>query len=113
MKDSRIATATKPTTAPTTNQTEAVVRGLPAEAEIKERDRAIITFTLLSGARDGAIAPLKITHINMEERAVYPDVRDVNTKFSKTCHLLLCRQIDFAWSFRTMDASPYVNERLD
>lgn len=83
-KEARIATATKPTSAPTVDQIEAVVGGMPTETDIQLRDRALIAFTLLSGARDGAIASLKMRHINMEERSVYQDARDVNTKFSKT-----------------------------
>ena len=83
-KDTRIAATTKPANAPTVDQIDAVVRRMPTDTDIQLRDRALIAFTLLSGARDGAIASLKLRHIDMEGRSVYQDARDVNTKFSKT-----------------------------
>jgi hypothetical protein len=44
---------------PTLEQIRHVIRTLPATTEIERRDRALIAFTILTGARDGAIASLK------------------------------------------------------
>jgi integrase len=52
---------------------------MPGGSEIERRDRALIAFTILSGARDGAIASLKLRHIDVVEGSV-----DVQTKFSKS-----------------------------
>ena len=56
----------------------------PSGSEIAQRNRALIAFTLLTGARDGAIASLKLKHINISEGKLDQDAREVNTKFSKT-----------------------------
>ena len=41
-------------------------------------------FTLLTGARDRAIASLKLKHVDLEAKCVHQDARDVKTKFSKS-----------------------------
>ena len=48
------------------------------------RNRALIAFILLTGARDGAVASLKLKHVNVVERSLFHDAREVKTKFSKT-----------------------------
>jgi integrase len=52
--------------------------------EIERRDRAIVAFTILTGARDGAIASLKLKHVDIDQGRVDQDARQVNTKFSKS-----------------------------
>jgi len=53
-------------------------------AEIERRNRALIAFTLLTGARDSAIASMKLKHIDLVAGCVHQDAREVKTKFSKT-----------------------------
>ena len=48
------------------------------------RNRAVVAFTLLTGARDGAIASLKRKHVDVVDGKVVQDAREVRTKFSKT-----------------------------
>jgi integrase len=43
-----------------------------------------VAFTLLTGARDSAIASMKLKHIDLIENCVHQDAREVKTKFSKT-----------------------------
>jgi integrase len=57
---------------------------LTASTEVEKRDRAAIAFTLLTGARDGAIASMKLKHVDLIARCVSQDAREVKTKFSKT-----------------------------
>ena len=57
---------------------------MPTGTEIKHRNRALIAFTLLTGARDGAIASMKLKHIDLVVGYVDQDAREVKTKFSKT-----------------------------
>ena len=45
---------------------------------------SLIAFTLLTGARDSAIASMKLKHVDLIENCVNQDAREVNTKFSKT-----------------------------
>lgn len=83
-KDMRVATARRDQKAPTIEQIKHVISLMPANTEIEERNRAVIAFAILTGARDGAIASAKIKHINLYEDSFFQDARDVKTKFSKT-----------------------------
>ncbi len=57
---------------------------MPVTTDIERRDRCLIAFTLLTGARDRAIASIKIKHVNLEAGSLFQDAREVKTKFSKT-----------------------------
>jgi integrase len=83
-KDTRIATARREKDAPTPEQVKHVIRTMPSSNEIERRNRALVAFTLLTGARDGAIASMKLKHIDLIKHCVHQDAREVNTKFSKT-----------------------------
>ena len=61
-----------------------MVREMPGTTDIHLRNRALIAFTLLTGARDGAIASLKLKHVDIEDGRLIQDAREVHTKFSKT-----------------------------
>src|SRR5215471_13101178 len=83
-KETRIAKATRPARVPTLEQIRHVIRNMPANTEIERRDRALIAFTILTGARDGAIASFKLRHIDVSEGRIDQDAREVRTKFSKS-----------------------------
>lgn len=83
-KDTRIATAKREQKAPTLEQVKHVIANMPATTEIELRNRALIAFTLLTGARDGAIASMKLKHIDLIAKCANQDAREVQTKFSKT-----------------------------
>lgn len=83
-KDTRIATAKRKKPIPSIEQISHVLSNMPSKTDIEKRDRALIAFTLLTGARDSAIASLKIKHVNLVEGSLFQDAREVNTKFSKT-----------------------------
>ena len=83
-KETRIAKATLERPVPTIEQILHVLQGMPADTGIDLRNRAVIAFTLLTGARDGAIASLKLKHVDVVAGKVMQDAREVRTKFSKT-----------------------------
>lgn len=83
-KESRIATARREKSFPTLQQVLHVIREMPAHTEIERRNRALVAFTLLTGARDSAIASLRLKHIDLIDGKVTQDAREVNTKFSKS-----------------------------
>ncbi|MBC7773388.1 MAG: site-specific integrase, partial [Pyrinomonadaceae bacterium] len=83
-KDVRVATAKREQVGPTLDQVKHVIVLMPADSEIQRRDRALIAFTLLTGARDSAIASMKLKHVNLVAGCVEQDAREVQTKFSKT-----------------------------
>jgi len=83
-KDTRIATARREQIGPTLEQVKHVIAMMPSDSEIERRNRVLVAFTLLTGARDSAIASLKLKHINLVEGSVDQDAREVDTKYSKT-----------------------------
>ena len=83
-KDTRIATTQREQKAPTLEQVKHVINAMPNGSDIERRNRALVAFTLLTGARDSAIASMKLKHIDLMAGSVYQDAREVLTKFSKT-----------------------------
>ena len=83
-KEARIAKAAAERPVPTIEQIHHVLENMPALTDIELRNRAVIALTILTGARDGAIASLKIKHVDVAEGKVVQDAREVHTKFSKT-----------------------------
>ena len=83
-KDTRIATAHRERKAPTLEQVKHVIQTMPSGNEIECRNRALVAFTLLTGARDSAIASMKLKHVDLKEGCVQQDAREVKTKNSKT-----------------------------
>jgi integrase len=83
-KEVRIATARRETSVPTLEQIKHVIETMPNNSAIERRNRSLIAFTLLTGARDSAIASMKLKHIDLIGNCVFQDAREVNTKFSKT-----------------------------
>lgn len=83
-KETRIAKAQRERRAPTLEQVRHVIETMPSGNEIERRNRALVAFTLLTGARDSAVASMKLKHVDLKESCVHQDARDVKTKFSKT-----------------------------
>ena len=83
-KDTRIAKAHREQRVPTLEQIQHVLQMMPVASEIDLRNRALIGFTLLTGARDGAIASMKLKHLDLTDGKVFQDAREVRTKFGKT-----------------------------
>jgi integrase/recombinase XerD len=83
-KETRIATAKRSKPLPTIPQIKHAIASMTADTVLEKRNRALMAFTLLTGARDSAIASFKLKHIDMEAGSVFQDAREVKTKFSKT-----------------------------
>lgn len=82
--DSRIATAQRERPVPSLEQIRHVITVMPAETDLEKRNRALVAFTLLSGARDNALASFSIRHVDLAKRTVFQDARQVRTKNRKT-----------------------------
>jgi integrase len=82
--DGRIAKASMPRPVPSLEQIRAVISAMPDRTTINRRDRALIAFTILTGARDNAIASLKLKHVDIEKKTVFQDAREVRTKRAKS-----------------------------
>ena len=83
-KDVRVATAQREQKIPTLEQIKHVIITMPADTDIERRNRALVAFTLLTGARDSAMASMKLKHVDLITNSVNQDAREVKTKFSKT-----------------------------
>ncbi|TCV81287.1 tyrosine-type recombinase/integrase [Sulfurirhabdus autotrophica] len=83
-KDTRVATAQREQKVPTLEQIRHVIKMMPNSTAIERRNQALIAFTLLTGARDSAIASMRLKHVDLVANSVNQDAREVKTKFSKT-----------------------------
>jgi integrase len=83
-KDTRVARAHREQRVPTLEQIRHVIANMPKDSEVERRDRALIAFTIVCGARDGAIASFKLKHIHIADGRLDHDAREVKTKASKT-----------------------------
>ena len=83
-KDARVAHTERDTPFPTLEQSRHAFAQMPSITPLQRRDKALFAFLLLTGARDGAIASLRLKHIDLVQGCVYQDARDVKTKFAKT-----------------------------
>lgn len=83
-KDARIAHTARDEVYPTLEQCRHAFSQMPCTTTIERRDKALFAFLMLTGARDGAIASMRLKHVDLVERCVYQDARDVKTKFAKT-----------------------------
>ena len=83
-KEARIAKATADKRIPSVEQILHVLKCMSSKTEIDLRDRAVVALCHLTGARDGALASLKLKHVDVVEGKLVQDARQVKTKFSKT-----------------------------
>jgi integrase/recombinase XerD len=81
---SRVATARRYKACPTMKQVRAMLDAMPSGTDVERRDRALVAFALLSGARDRAIVSFKLKHVDIENELIEQDARDVRTKQAKT-----------------------------
>lgn len=84
IKDARVANARREKKYPSMEQILHTLDSMPLDTDIDLRNRALIAFTILTGARDKAIASMKLKHVDLTGRFVTQDAREVKTKFSKT-----------------------------
>ncbi|MEL6112729.1 MAG: tyrosine-type recombinase/integrase [Pseudomonadota bacterium] len=56
---------------------------MPKTNDIERRNRALLAFTLVSGARDGAICSMRVGHVDLEAAQILQHPDEVKTKNSK------------------------------
>lgn len=89
-KDTRAAREPRFKTFPTLEQIKAVVGAMPSGTEVERRNRALIAMAILTGARDSALASLRLKHVDLERCLVIQDPREVRTKRSKRIDTFFC-----------------------
>ena len=95
-KDVAIARARREKRVPTLAQVEHVLSSMPASTQIERRDRAVLAFAVVTGARVAALASLRLGDLNIDY--VDQDARHVQTKFSKTFRTFLMPVSELAMS---------------
>jgi integrase len=69
---------------PSPDEIRRTLSNMPDHTFKQRRDRAVIASLFLTGVRDGALVSLRMKHVDLENRQVFQDAREVKTKFSKT-----------------------------
>jgi integrase len=100
-KDVAIARARREKRVPTLAQVEEVLSSMPAGTPVERRNRAVLAFAVVTGARASALASLRIGDVNAEDAYVEQDARHVRTKFSKTFRTFFMPVSDLALSIAT------------
>jgi integrase len=57
---------------------------MPLGSPVDRRNRAVVAIIILTGARDDAAASLLLKHLDLADRQLFQDAREVRTKFRKT-----------------------------
>lgn len=68
---------------PSPEQVRHAISAMPDDTVIARRDRAILAFLILTGARDGALITLRLRNIDIASGCVHFEGREVETKFGK------------------------------
>jgi integrase/recombinase XerD len=84
LKDTAIAKTARGRPVPSIEQIRHVTLNMPSGTDIEKRDRALIALALMTGARDDALASLRLRHVDLDAGLIQQDARQVRTKFSKT-----------------------------
>lgn len=85
-KDEAVAHAHREKPYPSMEQALHAFRNMPEANDIELRNKALFALLLLTAARDGAVASLKLKHVDLVEGQIIQDAREVNTKASKTIY---------------------------
>ncbi|MEM7493483.1 MAG: site-specific integrase [Pseudomonadota bacterium] len=83
-KDARAAHAQRPKRYPSLAQCAHAFRLMPQETVVDRRNRAMFALWVMTGARAGALASLRVQHVDLIEGVVYQDGREVRTKGAKS-----------------------------
>lgn len=85
-KDVRVGRTSVERPVPTLEQVKAAIGAMPMQTPEQRRDRAVLALAILTGARDNALASLQLRHLDLAERQLIQDARQVRTKAAKTIY---------------------------
>lgn len=83
-KDVAIARASRDKPVPTLEQVHRVLSVMPVDTVLERRNRALIAFAAITGARVNALASFRLGHVDLAAGKVEQDARTVRTKFAKS-----------------------------
>lgn len=81
--DEAIARGARRMKVPTIEQMDALVATMPSESPVERRNRAIVSLITMTGARDDAVASLRMGDLDLDDRQLFQDSHHVRTKFRK------------------------------
>lgn len=82
-KSARIAHTANEKQSPSPEAAVHAFQAMRNATEFEKRDKALFAFFMLTGARVGAVASLRLKHIDLFHGKVLQDPREVNTKAAK------------------------------
>lgn len=100
-KDAAIARARRDKPVPTLEQVARVLATMPAATLLERRNRALVAFAAITGARVMALATFRLGHVNLDGGFVEQDARTVATKFAKTFRTVFMPVCDGAFEVVT------------
>lgn len=83
-RDIQIALSPRSRPVPTVEQIRHTLNLMPVDTALARRDRALMALILLTGCRDTAAVSVKLKHVDLIQRILYQDPREVETKFGKS-----------------------------
>ncbi len=88
-RDQSITKAVNRRIVPSIQEVERLLAAMPTGTLVGKRNRAIVAILILTGARVGAVASLRIKHLDLTRRMLLQDPREVRTKLAKTIETYL------------------------
>lgn len=82
-RDEKIARAIHERPVPSLDEVTRALDAMRSDTIIERRDRALVAFTLITGARISALRTLRLKHVDIEKGSVDQDPREVETKGAK------------------------------
>lgn len=83
-RDARVAHTRRPVHFPSKQAHFHAFKAMPNRTELERRNKAMFAFPMITGARVGAVASLRMKHINLVDGVVNQDAREVHTKGGKS-----------------------------
>ncbi|MEP1536437.1 MAG: site-specific integrase [Paracoccaceae bacterium] len=68
---------------PSLEQVYHVIAQMPTDSVVERRNRALVAFLFLSCSREGSAISLKLHHVDLINKCIQFDGRDVDTKFGR------------------------------
>lgn len=57
---------------------------MPSGTDIERRDKAVLALLALTAVRDGALVTLRLKHVDLVDRCLWQNAKEVDTKFGKS-----------------------------
>lgn len=95
-RDEAEARAAPPRPAPSLSQAKRALAFMPSTTPQQKRDKAVFALLCLTGVRVAALVSLRIKHIDLQEKSVTQNPREVATKFGRPIDTFFAKGFDEA-----------------